>query len=1098
MNAPVQTPATGTATAGRPSGRAPNLRAVTAAALFDGHDAAINMVRRLLQAAGAEVVHLGHNRSAASIARAAVQEDVQAVLVSSYQGGHLEFFPYLRSLLDRAGRKDARIFAGGGGVILPREVRELEARGVAKVFTPEDGRKLGLSGMIEELVSQCRFSLLDLPPPPGDLVPQNDALIARAITAAEEGCSLPVSPRPGAQANRTVVVGVTGTGGAGKSSLVDEILVRLARDFPSLPVALLACDPTKRTSGGALLGDRIRLNAIERPDVFFRSLATRRSGTELSAAIPAAVEVLRLAGFPLVFIETSGIGQASAGILGPSNLAVYVMTADFGGPTQLEKIEMLDSADLIAVNKADRAGAEDARREVLRQVRRVRPKADAEMVVATCASRFADPGVEKLYRGLLGILAARGLDAVRLPDGAGPSAIAAAAVEPTRAARIIPLGREGYLAEAATAVRGYHKRAAQQVEALRSREAARRTAAELRRAGAPAEAIAAVDEAAARGDAALSAETRGLLESWEKLQADHRSGVVRYPVRGREAEVPLRWSTLSGLSLSRIALPRAGDLAEVLRFLYRENLPGRFPFVAGVYPARRLEEQPTRQFAGEGPPERTNRRFHLLCEGGPSRMPPRTTARRLSVAFDSITLYGEDPHERPDIFGKVGESGVSIATIDDMARLFVGFDLCDPNTSVSMTINGPAPSMLAMFFGAAIDQQVERFRVRQGREPDGAERASIEAETLRTVRGTVQADILKEDQAQNTCIFSTDFALKMMGDVQQFFIEKGVRNYYSVSISGYHIAEAGANPITQLAVTLANGLTYLEYYLARGMALDDFAPNFSFFFSNGLDPEYAVLGRVARRIWAVVVRDRFGGNERSQKLKYHIQTSGRSLHAQEIAFNDIRTTLQALLAYYDQCNSLHTNAYDEAITTPTEESVRRALAIQLIIREEQGLAKVENPLQGSFLIEDLTNLVEDAVLAEFDRLAERGGVLGAMERGYIRGRIQEESMLYEEKKHSGELPIVGVNTFLGPEAHIVREVPAVRSSIDEKELQIRRVREFQEAQRSSGPEALRRLQETARRGGNIFAELMQTVRHASLGQITHALYEVGGAYRRSL
>ncbi len=1090
MNTPVRSPAAEKETPGRPGSRAPNLRAVTAAALFDGHDAAINMVRRLLQAAGAEVVHLGHNRSAASIARAAVQEDVQAVLVSSYQGGHLEFFPYLRSLLDRAGRKDARIFAGGGGVILPREVRDLESRGVAKVFTPEDGRRLGLSGMIEEVASQCRFSLLDLPPPPGDLTAANDAVIARAITAAEEGCSLPVSPRPGAQANRTVVVGVTGTGGAGKSSLVDEILVRLARDFPSLPVAILACDPTKRTSGGALLGDRIRLNAIERPTIYFRSLATRRSGTELSAAVPAAVEVLRLAGYPLVFIETSGIGQASAAILGCSNLSLYVMTADFGGPTQLEKIEMLDAADLIAVNKADRAGADDARREVLRQVRRVRPKVDAEMVVATCASRFADPGLDKLYDRLLGLLAGRGLDAVRLLDRTAPPAGGGDGSEPLRTARIIPLGRESYLAEASTAVRSYHKRAAEQVEALRTSEAARRTAAELRRAGASGDAIQAVEAAAGRADAALSAETRGLLESWEKLQADRKAGVVRYTVRDREVEVPLRWSTLSGLNLSRLAIPRSADLGAVLRFLYRENLPGHFPFTAGVYPARRLEEQPTRQFAGEGPPERTNLRFHLLCKGQP--------ARRLSVAFDSVTLYGEDPGERPDIFGKIGESGVSIATVDDMARLFAGFDLRDPNTSVSMTINGPAPAILAMFFRAAIDQQVERFRERRGCEPDGGERASIEAETLRTVRGTVQADILKEDQAQNTCIFSTDFALKMMGDVQEFFIAKGVRNFYSVSISGYHIAEAGANPITQLAVTLANGLTYLECYRARGMALDDFAPNFSFFFSNGLDAEYAVLGRVARRIWAVVVRDRFGGNERSQKLKYHIQTSGRSLHAQEIAFNDIRTTLQALLAYYDQCNSLHTNAYDEAITTPTEESVRRALAIQLIIREEQGLAKVENPLQGSFLIEDLTDLVEEAVLAEFDRLAERGGILGAMERGYIRNRIQEESMLYEEKKHSGELPIIGVNTFLGPEAETMREVPAVRSSREEKELQIRRVHEFQEVHRSSGHEALRRLQEIARRGGNIFEELLETVRHASLGQITHALYEVGGAFRRSL
>jgi isobutyryl-CoA mutase len=1065
------------------SGRlAPALRAVSAAALFDGHDAAVNLMRRLLQAEGAEVIHLGHNRSAAEVAAAVVQEDAQAAVVSSYQGGHLEFYPYLRELLDRAGRGDVKIFAGGGGVILPREVEELEARGVAKVFTPEDGRRLGLRGMARFMIDGASGSLLDLPFPEGPLAVGGDLVIARAITLAEAGRNPRLPLRPGAEEGRSLTVGVTGTGGAGKSSLIDELVLRLGRDFPDLPVAVLANDPTKRKTGGALLGDRLRMNSIHRPGVYLRSLATRGSGTEVSVALLAAVEVLRLAGFPLVFVETSGIGQSSAGVLGLGGVSIYAMTADFGGPTQLEKIEMLEWADLIALNKSDRPGADDARREVARAVRRSRPSFDPQRVMATCASRFADAGVERLYRALAQLLLERGL-AVSLPSW--PE------IPPeVQPARIIPLGREAYLFDAARAVRARHHAAEEQAEVMRGLESATRAADDLRKSGAGDEAVRAVEAVAARHQAALSPESRRLLADFEDDLAARRSGTLRYRVRDREREVALAAPSLAGTPVPRIAFPPTRDRAELLRFLWRENLPGRFPFTAGVFPVKRQEEESTRQFAGEGPPERTNRRFHLLCEG--------QSARRLSTAFDSPTLYGEDPGERPDIYGKIGESGVSVATIEDMRRLYAGFDLADSATSVSMTINGPAPAILAMFFNAAIDQAADRAAADRGRPVGEEERARLSREVLSRVRGTVQADILKEDQAQNTCIFSTAFALKMMADVQEYFILNEVRNYYSVSISGYHIAEAGANPITQLALTLANGLTYVEYYLSRGMALDRFAPSFSFFFSSGLDPEYAVLGRVARRIWSVVIRDRYGGNERSQKLKYHIQTSGRSLHSREISFNDIRTTLQALMAYHDQCNSLHTNAYDEAITTPTEESVRRALAIQLIIQEELGLARCENPLQGSALIEELTSLTEEAVLVEFERIAERGGVLGAMETGYIRNRIQEESLLYEQKKSSGELPIIGVNTFLAPSGGEAREVPAVRASREEKDLQVRRVGEFQERNRAQAAEALRRLAEVARSGKNIFAELMETVRWASLGQITHALYRVGGAFRRSL
>ncbi|MBI4582968.1 MAG: methylmalonyl-CoA mutase family protein [Planctomycetes bacterium] len=1072
------------------------VRIITATALFDGHDAAINLIRRLLQEGGAEVVHLGHNRSVAEIAAAAVQEDAHAVAVSSYQGGHNEFFPYLRQELDRACGRHILIFGGGGGVILPSEVEFLEGIGVAKIFTPEDGRKLGLKGMgrvVLEAAEKVAGSLsrFDRPPPGGE-----DLYLARLLTAAEAGL-LPDSPSFPAGfkfrwkgAGAFHVVGITGPGGAGKSSLVDELIFRFGRDFPELPIAILSVDPSKRRGGGALLGDRLRMNSIYRPQVFFRSFATRDSSSELSPAVREAVEVFKQAGFALLFIETAGSAQGASGILDVAGTSIYAMTPEFGAPTQLEKIDMLDFADLVAVNKFDKRAAEDAVSAVARQLRRLGKEDALERVIGTCASAFADPGVERLYRRLAGLLEERlGKEApLRAGQLLPPESSPAAGI------KIIPAPRENYLAEAARRVRDYRKATEAEAEKVRAAEAARRTAELLREQRGPSsqEAGAAAGALAERLESSVSPESRRLLSEWEKLKQDYARGELLYEVRGREIKAPLSWRTLSGAVLPRVALPKWKDRGELLRFLRLENLPGRFPFTAGVFPLRREDEQPTRQFAGEGPPERTNRRFHLLCQG--------LAARRLSTAFDSVTLYGQDPDERPDIFGKIGESGVSIATLDDMKRLFHGFNLADPSTSVSMTINGPAPAILAMFFNAAIDQQEELFEKREGRSPNPGEREAIQARTLQAVRGTVQADILKEDQAQNTCILSTAFALKMMGDVQEYFIQNRVRNFYSVSISGYHIAEAGANPITQLAFTLANGLTYVEYYRSRGMEIDEFAPSFSFFFSMGLDPEYAVLGRVARRLWAIVVRDGYGAGERSQKLKYHIQTSGRSLHSREVAFNDIRTTLQALMAYYDQCNSLHTNAYDEAVTTPTEESVRRALAIQLVIQEELGLARNDNPLQGSFIIEELTDLVEEAVLQEFERISARGGVPGAMESGYLRDKIQEESRLYEEGKHSGAIPVVGVNTFLDEKGAAGRgaELPVVRATGEEKKLQIQRLREFQARHRDEAERELRRLKEAVRSGGNTFAVLMDAARRASLGQITQALFEVGGAYRRAM
>jgi methylmalonyl-CoA mutase len=1057
-------------------------RVVTATALYDGHDASINLVRRLLVGAGAEVIHLGHDRSAGQIAKAVVEEDAAAVCVSSYQGGHMEFFPYLRRLLDEAGAEDVAIFGGGGGVIIPEEAAELERSGVDKVFTPEDGRVLGLEGMAARILLGARTRERRLPRGACETL-----RLARALSDLERAGG----ERDGLseRSPECVVVGITGTGGAGKSSLCDELLLRLGRDFPACRVAVLAVDPTKRLTGGSLLGDRLRMNAVYRPEVFFRSFATRGSGRELAPAIESVVAFLSQAGFPLVFIETSGIGQGSSAVLDVADLSIYVMTADFGGPTQLEKIDMLDFADLVAVNKADHRGGTDALREVRKQVRRGKRQPEPA-VVATTASRFNDPGVNDLYAELLTRLDARLADV-----GAEPRWRAGGSVSVSRSLiSVIPPARQSYLSEAAETVRRYRARTREEVQAVHRMECLEEASRALGESGAAGGKGSGRDELhdlverQREKTASLLAE----LDAWEETRRRYEGRTMSYRVREREHRVELRRRMLSGLELPRVALPPFKSRAEILRFLREESLPGCFPFTAGVFPFKRDDEMPTRQFAGEGTPARTNRRFHLLCQG--------QAAKRLSVAFDSVTLYGADPDERPDIYGKIGTSGVSIATLDDMRKLFAGFDLLDPAVSVSMTINGPAPIILAMFFNAAMDQQAERFRHETGRAPNAEESARIHAAVLERIRGTVQADILKEDQAQNTCIFSTEFALRMMSDVQEHFIRNRVRNYYSISISGYHIAEAGANPITQLAFTLANGLTYLEFYRSRGMKVDDFAPSFSFFFSNGLDAAYSVLGRVARRIWAVVLRDLYGAGERSQKLKYHIQTSGRSLHAQEIAFNDIRTTLQALLAVYDHCDSLHTNAYDEAITTPTEESVRRALAIQLIIQKELGLAQSENPLQGSFVIGALTDLVEDMVLEEFERISERGGIPGAMEAGYLRSRIQEESFAYEELKQSGELPIVGVNTYLDPAGKSagLSRTPVVRSSDEEKREQIRSLREFQARNTAAAGQALAELRSAALGGENLFSRLMECVRYASLGQISAALFAVGGEYRRSL
>nr|WP_181697497.1 fused isobutyryl-CoA mutase/GTPase IcmF [Nocardia sp. GTS18] len=1060
------------------------VRFVTSAALFDGHDAAINIMRRILQAQGAEVIHLGHNRSVREIVDAVVEEDVQGVAVSSYQGGHIEFFEYLAEALREAGAGDVRIFGGGGGVIVPEEIERLARSGV-RIFSPEDGQRLGLPGMINELIRLCDVDRAAVAPDLNALYTGDRIALARTITCLQQG-ALPETDRAAilaaADTREVPVLGITGTGGSGKSSLTDELVRRLRTDQQDkLRVAVLAVDPTRRRAGGALLGDRIRMNALDGEHVYFRSLATR-GNHELPDDIDTMIAACRAAGFDLVILETPGIGQGDAGIVDHVDVALYVMTPEFGAASQLEKIDMLDYADVVAVNKYERRGAADAVRDVARQLIRNRAEFGSEPsdmpVFGTSAATFDDDGVTALYQHLLTRLTEHGLT---VEPGALPRVETKVS---TRFAQLIPPSRVRYLAEIAETVRAYHQDTAREIAAAQRVQRLRAVYEEL-----PDDTAVGDLLEAATGD--LSPASAALLDEWPALAESYRGEEQVVRVRDREIRTPLRRESLSGTSVPRVALPRYTDAGELLRFLREENLPGRFPFTAGVFPFKRDNEDPTRMFAGEGDPARTNRRFKALSA--------HTEATRLSTAFDSVTLYGHEPAQRPDIYGKVGTSGVSVATIDDMRTLFDGFDLCEPTTSVSMTINGPAPTILAFFLNAAIDQAVHRFTESQGREPTEQEAAEIRARTLSTVRGTVQADILKEDQGQNTCLFSTEFSLRMMADVQEWFVRNNVRNFYSVSISGYHIAEAGANPISQLAFTLANGFTYVETYLARGLAIDEFAPNLSFFFSNGMDPEYSVIGRVARRIWAVAMRDRYGAGERAQKLKYHIQTSGRSLHAQEMQFNDIRTTLQALIAVYDNCNSLHTNAFDEAVTTPTEESVRRALAIQLIIAKEWGLAVNENPLQGSFIIDELTDLVEEAVLLEFERISERGGVLGAMETGYQRGRIQDESMRYEQRKHDGTLPIIGVNTFRGPESEAAAPtVELARATEDEKRSQLERVQQFRAEHAEESHRALARLAEVAHTDGNIFEVLMDAARVCTLQQVTDTFFAVGGQYRRTV
>ncbi len=1132
------------------TGATPPLRFITAASLFDGHDAAINIIRRLLQAHGAEVVHLGHNRAVAEIVRAALQEDADGIAVSSYQGGHMEYFKYMVDMLREADAEHVRIVVGGGGTIAPDEITELEAYGVEKVYTPGDGMRMGLDGMIDDVYARIRawqrpaFQ-------PGRTAPGEHQQLGRTISLLEqdetEGGKRALDGLRRAwreTENTPPVLGITGTGGAGKSSLTDELLNRFRQAYPDLDIAVLAVDPTRRRTGGALLGDRIRMNTLADERIFMRSIATRRAHAATSAILTDTIQFLKSCGFGLIIVETAGIGQSDSEVVDLVDFPIYVMTSEYGAASQLEKIDMLDFAEVVVLNKFEKRGAEDALRDVRKQWKRNRVAfkvPDDEIpVFPTIASQFNDPGVNRLFAALITRMVEKlGLDAaawrmdIELPvEGSGREAL-------------IPPKRVRYLAEIAEQGRGVHRAIDAQAEAASTAYGCWVAMKALGDAGLP-EPLEAYAEKSRRKGAAptisdtatlgeiynealegIGAEGLKLLRGWPALRDAVRAETYSYTVRDREITGENYTESLSHLKVPKIAVPKSRDWGDLLRFLAEENLPGHYPYTAGVYPYRRLAEDPARMFAGEGTPERTNRRFHYVAAGQP--------ATRLSTAFDSVTLYGEDPDERPDIYGRIGNSGVSIATVDDMKKLYSGFDLCSPTTSVSMTINGPAPIILAMFMNAAIDQQVERHLHDSGSKlpsgdalpaysgdlPRGSDGfglkllgvagdtvvdadtyARLREQALSQVRGTVQADILKEDQAQNTCIFSTDFALRMMGDVQSYFSGNGVRNFYSVSISGYHIAEAGANPISQLAFTLANGFTIVEYYLARGMDIDSFAPNLSFFFSNGMDPEYAVIGRVARRIWARAMRERYGASARSQMLKYHIQTSGRSLHAQEIQFNDIRTTLQALYALYDNCNSLHTNAYDEAITTPTEASVRRALAIQLIINRELGLNKNENPMQGAFIIEELTDLVEEAVYQEFERISERGGVLGAMETMYQRGKIQEESLHYEALKHDGRLPIVGVNTFQPHDAPdeggegVAAEL--IRSTEDEKRQQIDNIRAFHARHADEAPQALARLQHVARTGGNVFEALIETVKVCSLGQISNALYAVGGRYRRNM
>lgn len=1113
-----------------------HIRIVTAASLFDGHDAAINIMRRIIQATGCEVIHLGHNRSVHEIVDCAIQEDVQAIAITSYQGGHIEFFKYMYDLLKERGMGHIRIFGGGGGTILPEEINELHAYGIARIYSPDDGRAMGLQGMINDLVKKCDFPI-GQDAKSQDLDSADKVGIARTISAAEnfpeQSKALLDDIRVKASKSKTPVLGITGTGGAGKSSLVDELVRRFLLDFSDKNIAIISVDPSKRKTGGALLGDRIRMNAIHHPRVYMRSLATRQSNLALSKYVQDAVDIVKAANFDLIILETSGIGQSDTEIIEHSDMSLYVMTPEYGAATQLEKIDMLDFADIIALNKFDKRGAQDALRDVKKQYKRnhnLWDIADEDIpVFGTIASQFNDPGMNNLYRAIIKKLSEK--------TGAALHSSFEVTKEMSEKIYIIPPARTRYLSEISENNRNYDKWVEDQKEVAQKLYSIKKSIEAIRSAKVVDEdrLVKELEEVYAQVELGLDPKNKKWIEKWPEKITRYGEDFYVFHVRDKEIKVQTHTKSLSQTKIPKVALPKYEAWGDLLKWALKENVPGKFPFTAGVFPFKREGEDPTRMFAGEGGPERTNKRFHYVSKGMP--------AKRLSTAFDSVTLYGEDPDYRPDIYGKIGNSGVNVCCLDDAKKLYSGFNLADPMTSVSMTINGPAATMTAFFMNAAIDQQCEVYIKENGLEqevnerigaiyrekgterpvynapiPDGNDGLGlmllgvtgdqvlpidvyekIKAETLTKVRGTVQADILKEDQAQNTCIFSTEFSLRLMGDVQQYFIDHKIRNFYSVSISGYHIAEAGANPITQLALTLSNGFTYVEYYVSRGMDINKFAPNLSFFFSNGIDPEYAVIGRVARRIWAKAMKLKYGADERSQMLKYHIQTSGRSLHAQEIDFNDIRTTLQALYAIYDNCNSLHTNAYDEAITTPTEASVRRAMAIQLIINKELGLAKNENPLQGSFIIEELTDLVEEAVYLEFDRITERGGVLGAMETMYQRGKIQEESLHYEMLKHTGEYPIIGVNTFLSSEGSptiIPGEV--IRATKDEKEAQIRTLSQLHQRNEDRAKVELAELQKVAVRNGNIFERLMESAKYCSLGQITHALYEVGGQYRRNM
>ncbi|MDF3077374.1 MAG: methylmalonyl-CoA mutase, N-terminal domain/subunit [Sphingobacteriaceae bacterium] len=1111
------------------------IRFVTAASLFDGHDATINIMRRILQSSGAEVIHLGHNRSVDEVVNCAIQEDVQGIALTSYQGGHIEYFKYMFDLLKERGAGHIKIFGGGGGVILQEEIKELKEYGIAQIYSPDDGRRMGLQGMINDMLMQCDFpTTTRLNGELKGISKKEKKSIASAITLTEnhpEEAEKFLQEIKKLIGQKTVpVLGITGTGGAGKSSLVDELVRRFLSETDK-SIAIISVDPSKRKSGGALLGDRIRMNSINNPRVFMRSLATRQANLALSRYVQESIDICKAAGYDLIIVETSGIGQSDTEITEHADVSLYVMTPEFGAATQLEKIDMLDFADIIAINKFDKRGALDALRDVKKQYKRnhnlFNAGDDSLPVYGTMASQFNDPGMNQLFNALISKLEEKTGTDFKLKKGLSNS--------DSKKTYIIPPERTRYLAEIAEANEQYGSwvndqcKTAQQLFQIKGviDLAKERTSFISQTDG--------LQEAYSKLEEEFDSECRRLLCSWPDTQKRYKADEFVFKVRDKEIRQSLYHESLSKLRIPKISLPKYEAWGDILRWLLTENVPGEFPYAAGVFPLKREGEDPTRMFAGEGGPERTNKRFHYVSLGQP--------AHRLSTAFDSVTLYGEDPHTRPDIYGKIGNSGVSVATLDDAKKLYSGFDLCHPSTSVSMTINGPAPMLLGFFMNAAIDQQCEKYiqqngleagvksRIKeifaargsaapayQGELPEGNNGLGlmllgltgdqvlpadvyekIKTYALSNVRGTVQADILKEDQAQNTCIFSTEFALRMMGDIQQYFIDKQVRNFYSVSISGYHIAEAGANPITQLALTLSNGFTFVEYYLSRGMGIDDFAPNLSFFFSNGIDPEYSVIGRVARRIWAKAIKYKYKGNDRSQKLKYHIQTSGRSLHAQEIDFNDLRTTLQALYAIYDNCNSLHTNAYDEAITTPTEESVRRAMAIQLIINRELGLAKNENPLQGSFIIEELTELVENAVLEEFKRINDRGGVLGAMETMYQRGKIQEESLYYETLKHTGEYPIIGVNTFLNKKGSpTITPAEVIRATEDEKQFQIDSLNKFKELHSNKSATLLAELQKTAVAGENIFNSLMEACKYCSLGEISHALYEVGGQYRRNM